>query len=111
VDEPFFRCEVDQAGDQVVVRAIGELDMVAAPELSGCLRELHEAGVRRFVLDLRETTFMDSSGLRLTLDWHGELSRDSGTLRIVRGPPAVQRVFEITGLGDQLEFVDSAGRE
>ena len=30
-----------------------------------------------------------------------------GRLTIVRGPDAVNRVFEITGVHDRLEFVDS----
>ncbi len=48
---------------------------------------------------------MDSSGLRLILSAHSAARREGATLQIVPGPPAVQRVFQICGVEEDLLFV------
>jgi anti-anti-sigma factor len=58
------------------------------------------------VLDLREVGFMDTSGLRYVLELNDRAARDGFQLRLVRGPAAVQRVFEVSGLDSRLPFVD-----
>ena len=86
------------------VRPRGELDLSSVDQLDGALRELREAGFDQIELDLSALTFMDSTGLRLVLAWDGEARRDGMSLRLRRGPAAVQRVFEVTGVGDLLPF-------
>ena len=82
----------------------GELDLGNIGQVEPVLRE---AGVRRRVLDLRELTFMDSSGLQLILAANAAARREGWALQIVPGPPAVQRVFQICGVQDELPFVAS----
>ena len=65
--------------------------------------------MRRVVLDLRELEFMDSSGLRLVALAERRLGAAGRGLVLVRGPEAVQRVFEITRMEDHLTFVDEPG--
>lgn len=99
-----FCVEVVPHREVVDVVPVGELDVATVARLDAELRELLEAGFRRFVLDLRKLTFMDSSGLRLILTVH-ELARSDGLeVTLVPGPDAVQRVFEICGIVDQLPF-------
>ena len=97
-----FRCDVDHDGEVVRIRLAGELDLDAAGKVEPLLRE-NGAGKR--VLDLRELTFMDSSGLRIILSAHAASRRMGAKLEIVPGPPAVQRVFQICGVEDELSFV------
>ncbi len=97
-----FRCEVTRDGEVVRIALAGELDLARAPEVEQVLRG---NGVAQRVLDLRELTFMDSSGLRLILSAHAAARRDGAILEIVPGPPSVQRVFEICGVEDELRFV------
>ena len=63
------------------------------------------SGSTRIVLDLAELEFIDSTGLRLILELHGEAARDGYSLALVPGGEAVQRVFEITGTVQALPFV------
>jgi anti-sigma B factor antagonist len=97
-----FRCEVAHEGEVVWIALAGELDLASAPKVEPVLRD--SAG-RQKVLDLRELTFLDSSGLRLILAAHAAARRDGAILEIVPGPPAVQRVFQICGVEDELRFV------
>jgi anti-sigma B factor antagonist len=91
------------------VRPYGELDLASVGELDAKLRELRETGFDQIELDLAGLTFMDSTGLRLVLEWDGEARRDGMSLRLLAGPPAVQRVFEMTGVADRLPFCADGG--
>jgi anti-sigma B factor antagonist len=102
-----FRCDVEPARDRVNVIPRGEIDLATAPELDARLRELHQSGFDRLLLDLRHVTFMDSTGLRLLLNWDAAARQNGLTFQIVPGPPLVQRLFEITGVQDRFHFVSS----
>jgi len=98
-------CEVVPERDAVRVRASGSLDLATVSVLERQLEELREAGFRRLVVDLGGLSFMDSTGLRLALDWHGAAQRDGFEIGFAPGPPAVQRVFELAGMSERLPFV------
>jgi anti-anti-sigma factor len=97
-----FRCDVARDGEVIRITLAGELDLASAGEVEPILRA---TGPEPRLLDLRELTFMDSSGLRLILSAHAAARREGRSLEIVPGPPAVQRVFQICGVEDQLRFV------
>jgi anti-sigma B factor antagonist len=105
IDAEGLTCEVVPARDAVHVRPIGSLDMVTAPILDRQLDELRQVGFRRLIVDLGGLCFMDSSGLRLALRWNAVAQRDGFELGFVPGSPAVQRVFEITGMTEHVRFV------
>lgn len=84
----------------------GEIDLATVPELEARLRELRDSGFESILLDLRESTFLDSSGLRLILAWDADAQRDGFRFGVVAGPPAVQRVFDVTGVLDRVPFVE-----
>ncbi len=50
-------------GPLVVVRPRGRLTAADAPELTSVVADLVQAGGSKVVVDLEETTFLDSSGL------------------------------------------------
>jgi anti-sigma B factor antagonist len=93
-----FRCEVDPDRASVIVRPVGELDLATAPIVDAQLSELVAAGFGSVVLDLRKLRFLDSTGLALLLSWDAKARADGFGLRVLPGPPAVQRVFEVAGV-------------
>jgi anti-sigma B factor antagonist len=99
-----FHCEVEPDRGSVRVTPHGELDIATVPELERRLRELRESGFDRVVLDLRRLGFMDSTGLRLVMREDAAAREDGRTFAVVAGSPAVQRVFELAGVTDLLEF-------
>ena len=100
-----FCCDVVRDGETASVRAIGDLDLDAVPVLAAEIAQLREAGCRHVIVDLRELSFLDSSGLRLLLDCYAESRQDGHTFALMPGPPAVQRVFELTGTTEHLPFI------
>jgi anti-anti-sigma factor len=107
-DIPSFELGVDSGDDRVTFTPRGELDLATAPELEekvlGAVRE----GGRIVVLDLRELTFMDSTGVRTIVAAHQVAEETGNELRVVRPARegAVSRVIEISGIDDALGLVD-----
>src|SRR3712207_3649148 len=87
---PRFEATVEDTDDTVVVRLIGELDLVSEPVLADALEQADGKPLR---IDLSELAFMDSTGLRALLS----LQREHADVKL-RGPlqPAVQRLLELT---------------
>ena len=84
----------------------GELDISSAPTLADALQRIEADSPPVILVDLRGLEFMDSTGLR-TLVNADQRARDAGRrLAIVRGPEAVDRVFNVTRLDERLDLVD-----
>jgi anti-anti-sigma factor len=88
------------------IRLQGELDLATHAELERELLRVEATDVRSIVVDLSGLTFMDSTGIRLLLNADARSRADSNRLSLRRGPFAVQRVFELTGVVDLLPFAD-----
>jgi anti-sigma B factor antagonist len=84
----------------------GELDLATAERLERELTRVEATDVLSIILDLSGLTFIDSTGVRLLLFAHARSRADSDRLVLLRGPAAVQRVFELTGILDRLPFAD-----
>jgi anti-anti-sigma factor len=89
----------------LVVVPRGEIDLATVDLVREAVEREHQPG-EAVVLDLREVAFMDTSGLRFVLELIERGDREGFGLRLVRGPSAVQRVFEVSGLAPRLPFVD-----
>jgi anti-anti-sigma factor len=85
----------------------GEFDLSSATQIEDVLKELEQGRPSLLVLDLRELTFMDSTGLRVMVSADARARDGSRRLVIVQGPEAVHRVFRITGLDDHLDIVET----
>ena len=91
--------------DEVTAVITGKLDMPATfttePALEGVLER---PGLRSFTLDLTRLTFIDSVGIGVVIRLAAELQARGIPLRILPGPPPVQRVFTTAGLAHTLSF-------
>jgi anti-sigma B factor antagonist len=101
-----FRCDTRREGDESWVRPTGELDLDTASQLDAELGGQRAAGASRIVLDMRELTFMDSTGLRLVIRWDNDARAEGFEFAIVPGPEVVQRVFRLTGMDDVIPIAE-----
>jgi len=97
----------DAEGATVRVALAGELDISSAGQVERELERIERDGPATLVLDLRELSFMDSTGLRIIVAADARAKEASRRLVIVRGPDAVQRIFRMTRLDERLEMVDA----
>lgn len=88
------------------IRPEGELDLATAGELERELMRVEGSDALSIVLDLSALEFIDSTGVRLIIQADARSRADSHRLALLRGPRAVQRVFELTGILDRLPFAD-----
>jgi anti-sigma B factor antagonist len=88
--------------DTYVIAVGGDLDLGAAPALRGTIDHLLEDGATTLVIDLSETTFIDSTSVGILIATTHRLRETGGTLEIVCTEPNLLRVFEIVGLDKQL---------
>lgn len=101
-----FTCTWKEGGASAAwVHVTGELDLTTAPLLRRALRDAH-VYAHVVVLDLRELTFMDSSGVHAILDAAASVRRGDGRLILVRGPTHVDRALNLTGATSQVLIVD-----
>jgi anti-sigma B factor antagonist len=98
---------IEQGGDSLTVRALGELDIATADTLAEELGRVWRCDASPIVLDLGEVDFLDSMGLRALLAV-AKHSRETGNrLRIRQDSAAVRRVITVTGLERALPLVES----
>jgi anti-sigma B factor antagonist len=101
-----FRLETEQVGSQLTVRAAGELDLATTGQLRAALADARAKSVETVTLDLRQLTFIDSSGLAAVLEFHNGCGQRGIDLTVVRGPEQVDSVFRITGVDERVRLVD-----
>ena len=88
-----------------VVTVHGEIDIFTAPEFKERISAAIDAGRDLVVVDLADTTFIDSSSLGVLISAHRRLSGRDGRLVIACDVPSVLNTFKITGLDGVLEIV------
>lgn len=96
-----------------VVGCSGRLNMVAAPQLRSYLTDTINGGRDRIVVDLSETTFIDSSGLGALIGGLKTARQHGGDLRIAAPNDQVRTVLRLTNLDRVLrphDTVDDATR-
>ncbi len=103
-----FRLEEEALGSTgVVFTAHGELDMATAPALRERMTAAIADGRRRLVIDLRPIGFLDSVAVAAILQARRRLG-DGGRLAVIVDPDSYTRmVFEIAGLPQCLDVVET----
>ena len=90
-----------------VVAVRGEIDLFTAPELKQVLAESIEAGRIRIIVDLTDTTFLDSTALGVLIGAVKRLRSRDGSLVIVNTDANIAKTFEITGLDQIFTILDT----
>ncbi len=100
-----IRAEAGAGGSQVLALA-GELDVQNAETLAA---EIAKTEVRsdNLTIDLRELTFIDSTGIALLVSVFRRFNGDGHQLHLLPSrSDGVRRVMELTGLDRTLPFVE-----
>ena len=79
------------------LRLVGELDLHGQAYAAEALRS-RTASDSDLTLDLSDLGFIDSSGIRVLISAHKELSRHGRKLVLSAPRPTVKRVFDLLGL-------------
>ena len=91
--------------DVVKIALRGELDHEHAYTFDEELKRVEALGPECICLDLRELTFLDSCGLARLVAARRRAMKAGRRLVLVRGTPAVQRVFQLTAVDEAFEII------
>ena len=94
-------------GKAHVVAVSGEVDLFTAPEFKQRVTAPIAAGVDHVIVDLTQTTFIDSSSLGVLIGAHRRLQQRGGRLVVACDTEAIVKTFRITGLDGVFRIVDS----
>jgi len=92
--------DLTRAGCALVVKICGELDLSTSPVFRDKVEEelAHFESFRHLILDLEETSFIDSSGLGVILGRFKSISQRGGRMIAVNVPPHLEKLFALSGL-------------
>ena len=100
--------EMEQRRRTLIVRLKGELDHHTADTVKTRMEEaILRGNVNHVVLNMKDLTFMDSSGLGVILGRYKQLSALGGKMVVCDVNPAVYRLFELSGLFKILKFEEN----
>jgi anti-sigma B factor antagonist len=105
MDFDTFSVDLIQDGGRARLALTGELDLAEVPTLEAAIPNLAPGEV--LVVDLRDLTFIDSSGIHVLMRLDTAARDDGWVLVLVRGRPAVQRVLDLCHLSDHVRTVDA----
>lgn len=84
--------------DTAVLSLTGEVDVANASQVRDAGLSLISRGVKRLVVDLERTEYMDSTGLGTLVGLLKRLKESGGAIAIAAAQSRVERLFVITGL-------------
>ncbi|KPJ75962.1 MAG: hypothetical protein AMS14_02725 [Planctomycetes bacterium DG_20] len=99
--------ESRREGDATVVALRGEVTVFSSPDLRSRLREIVDALPGRIVMDLTETTYVDSSGVATFVEVLKMVRGHEGDLVLAGISDRVRGVFEIARLADVFRMTGS----
>ena len=101
-----FAVDVRRHDDVVIVRPRYELDLATVETLRAALNDVN--GAARLVLDMRDLSFIDSTGVHLLIELDQRARREGFELSLVAPAPPGDRAIQVCGLDKVLPFVDAA---
>ena len=99
-----FALKRQLSSDAARIVVSGELDLSTGPRLEEEVRQLEAEGPAVLVLDLREVTFFDSTGLQLVLDADVRAREEGRTLIVAPGDGEPRRILELAEVADRLRL-------
>lgn len=90
-----------------VVAATGEIDIATIGKLDEAIGAALDRNDAHVAADLRNVTFMDSTGIRSLIAAHQRAEASDGRLVMLVDEGPVRRILDITGLLDTFEIHSS----
>lgn len=103
LDTP-LRIDTVGGDGSLVLEVHGELDIATSPLLDKALTRARSTNAASIVVDLRGVSFIDSTALHVLIN-HARAEEGRARLRLTKGSPQTQRIFELSGVLHYLPFV------
>lgn len=88
---------VSKQNERIVLAIDGRIDTITAPELEKTIQSYVIQPNITLIFDCKKVTFVSSSGLRVILMAHKQVTAKNGTFILQNLIPEVQSVIDMTG--------------
>lgn len=99
--------DVNFHDDIYVYETKGDIDLYKCPEIKTHMQEKMKSGYRFVIMDLKDTSHIDSSAIGTLIQIVGWLRRRGGELIVCGLKDSVKKVFEITKLYNHIRVSES----
>ena len=89
---------VSSDGKDVTIQVSGRFDFSTHQDFMRAYKE-HEKGKNRFIVDLSEAEYMDSSAMGMLLQLREYSNKQSGCVTLSGGSGAIQEILRIANFG------------
>lgn len=84
------------------MKTVKKIDAGSAPKLDAQLKEILAAGENELVINMEETTYISSVGLRAFASAQKKINKSGGSMVLKNVQPCIKEIFEVTGFGGVL---------
>ncbi|MGD6818532.1 anti-sigma factor antagonist [Metabacillus sp. 84] len=99
---------IENMDQHTKVTVAGEIDAYTAPKLREELLPLADESEPKLVINLRDVSYMDSTGLGVFVGLLKNVRKNNGELQLVELSERLERLFTITGLNDIIDISSKA---
>ncbi|TXC81875.1 anti-sigma factor antagonist [Metabacillus litoralis] len=99
-----MKIDINKEDDKTVVLVAGEIDAYTAPKLREALLPLAEEENPQISVNLKNVSYMDSTGLGVFVGLLKNVRKNNGNLHLVELTDRLERLFSITGLSDIIDI-------
>ncbi len=92
-----MKINIRESGDVRIVNLAGSLDANTSITAETMIHQLFESGTSKLVINLAETEYISSAGLKVLLATAKRISASKGRFILCQPNPAVHRILEISG--------------
>lgn len=99
-----MKIDINKEDDKTEVLVSGEIDAYTAPKLREALIPLAEEENPQITVNLKNVSYMDSTGLGVFVGLLKTVRKNNGKLHLVELTDRLERLFSITGLSDIIDI-------
>jgi anti-sigma B factor antagonist len=103
-----FEINVVRDHESATVTLAGELDIATVPRVEEAIEATLTDELQVLTVDLSGLGFVDSSGLRLFIVLDQRAAEQGWELRLLRPDAQVLTVFQVSGVEENLPFIEDA---
>ena len=95
--------KISEEKEVVVVKLTGNLDTNTAPDAEAEINSWLEKGTQKMVINLEETKYVSSAGLRIFLATAKKMTAKGGAVKLCSPNEVVQEILDISGFSSILD--------
>ena len=88
------------------ITTLKKIDASSAPKLDAALKAAIEGGELEIIVNMEETTYISSVGLRAFASAQKKMNKIGGSMVLKGAQACIKEIFEVTGFGGILTFED-----